>query len=252
MLRFYSARFPGVGLAFTTVRQGNLALHVGDDAGAVTARRRALEAAIDLGGQRFWYMDQIHSTIILDAGADVLPAPTPSGDPTADGLISTTGAGALAVMVADCLPVLLVAATPTGTATAVAHAGRRGLLDGILPDAVARLRAAGGTEIHAWIGPSICGSCYEVPEQMAREAEEQLPGIMTETRSGTPALDLPAAAANQLRALAVTVELSGICTLEDERFYSYRRDNQTGRLAGLLWPLETQPTADDPARNPAP
>lgn len=246
MLRYYPARFPGVGVAFTTVDQGNLALHVGDDPAAVLVRRRELESSLGLGAQRFWYMDQIHSTIILDAGSAVLPASSPSGDPTADGLISVSGDGALAVMVADCLPVLFIAATPAGTATAVAHAGRRGLLDGILPDAVERLRAAGGSDIHAWIGPSICGSCYEVPPDMAAEAESQIAGISTTTRAGTPALDLPAAAAAQMRALGVSVEASGICTLEDERFYSYRRDNSTGRLAGLLWPVD-----HDKARNAA-
>lgn len=246
MLRYYPARFPGVGVGFTTVDQGNLALHVGDDPVAVTARRRALEDSLGLSDQRFWYMDQIHSTIITTAGADVRTADTPSGDPTADGLISPHGDAALAVMVADCLPVLFVAATATGTATAVAHAGRRGLLDGILPDAIERLRIAGGTEIHAWIGPSICGACYEVPAQMAAEAERQLPGISTHTRTGTPALDLPAAATAQMLALGVVVQRSDICTLEDERFYSYRRDARTGRLAGLLWPLD-----QDKARNPA-
>ncbi|GAA4369893.1 polyphenol oxidase family protein [Paeniglutamicibacter cryotolerans] len=246
MLRYYPARFPGVGVAFTTVDQGNLALHVGDDPEAVLMRRRELEASLGLDAQRFWYMDQIHSTIILDAGADVLTASTASGHPTADGLISPCGDGALAVMVADCLPVLFIASTASGTATAVAHAGRRGLLDGILPDAVERLRAAGGTDVHAWIGPSICGACYEVPRDMSAEAELQLPGITTSTRTGTPALNLPAAAAAQLRALGVRVEESGICTLEDKRFYSYRRDNSTGRLAGLLWPVD-----QDKARNAA-
>ena len=98
-----------------------------------------------------------------------------------------------------------------------------------------RLRAAGARQIEAWIGPAICGACYEVPDAMAAAASAQRPGIGSRTRRGTTALDLPHAAATELRNLGVAVTESGICTLENEDYFSYRRDPGTGRLAGLVW-----------------
>ncbi|GAA3696431.1 peptidoglycan editing factor PgeF [Zhihengliuella alba] len=244
-------------VAFTTVEEGNLALHVADDGPAVHRRRAAVASALRV--DRVHYMDQVHSADV------VVPARgTPPADraPTADALVTDDDGAALAVMVADCVPVVLVGvpagtgsgrtapgAGRSGTVRAVAHAGRRGLLAGILPATVARMRTLeADLEITAWIGPAICGSCYEVPEEMAQQAEAEQPGIRAATAWGTPSLDLPGAAAVQLRAAGAAVVPSGICTLEDPRFYSYRRDNGCGRFAGLAW---MGAAADaDPAHTP--
>jgi copper oxidase (laccase) domain-containing protein len=115
-------------------------------------------------------------------------------------------------------------------------------LDGILSNTVRGLRSAGATEIEAWIGPAICASCYEVPQSMAEESEVLRPGIGCTTRWSSPGLDLPGAARQELVSLGVQVTESGICTLEDESYFSYRRDPETGRLAGLIWAEPDCPT----------
>ena len=217
-------------VGFTDVSAGNLALHVGDNREDVLRRRAALEAALGVTPGSLRFMNQVHSATVVDApeaGAEA---------PTADGLVSPDGTAPLAVMVADCVPVLLAGRKPSGTpVTAAVHAGRRGLLDGILPAAVERMRAAGGQDIRAWIGPCVCGLCYEVPAEMAAAAAAVLPASAAQTRAGTPALDLPAGAEEQLRAAGIDVERIDGCTLENGELFSHRRDPATGRLAGVIW-----------------
>lgn len=231
MLRYQSMLAPSVHIAFTSVAEGNLAVHIPDDRDAVLLRRRDLEQDLGLGPKRFSYMDQIHSATVLEVAGGT----GGTGIPTCDALFCRDAASPLAVMVADCVPVVFVGTGGHGALSAVAHAGRRGLLDGILGATAERLREAGARELEAWIGPAICGTCYEVPEAMAAEACGQRPGIGSRTRRGTAALDLPHAAATELRDLGVSVTESGICTLENEDYFSYRRDPGTGRLAGLVW-----------------
>src|SRR3954462_4433897 len=95
--------------------------------------------------------------------------------------------------------------------------------------------AAGGTGLQAWIGPSICGRCYEVPAAMQAEACSRLPALAAETSWGTPALDLAAGAAAELGQLDVRVHRAPGCTREDAGLFSYRRDPGCGRFAGLIW-----------------
>ena len=97
------------------------------------------------------------------------------------------------------------------------------------------MRASGATVIRAWLGPSVCGSCYEVPAELRDEVAAVLPATWSTTSWGTPALDLPAGAAGQLDALGVPIEYRGPCTLENESLFSYRRDSRSGRFAGLVW-----------------
>lgn len=238
LLNYVPAGLPGLRVAFTSGAEGNLALHVGDDPVRVASARTRLEAGLGLDPGAFRYMDQVHSATVHDVPAG--PARPGAPVPVADALVSADASTALAVMVADCLPVVLAGPTASGAATAVAHAGRRGLLDGVLQATVDRLRSAGAGPLQAWIGPAICGRCYEVPAAMAEEAERLMPGIAGTTSWGTPALDLPAAAAALLAGLGVAVEASGVCTREDHAYYSYRRDPKTGRFAGLVW---TDPAA---------
>ena len=227
---------------------GNVGMHVADDPSLVRERRQSL--AQRLGRDVVW-MDQTHSTRVelLRVGGDELvnvdseaalehPAPGEWGPVDADGVVidarGCQGAPALAVQTADCLPVVFSAAS--GQIVAAVHAGRRGLLGGILARAVERIRSLADGPIDALIGPAICGSCYEVPAGMAEESEALMPGIRTLTSWGTSALDLPHAAASSLEALGVHVDIDARCTREDPSLFSYRRDSSCGRQALIIVP----------------
>ena len=234
---------PGVSVAFTDTNAGNLALHVGDDAGAVLRRRAQLEHAAGVAPRRFQYMNQVHSNevslvsesgAVSEAGAVAESGAVAPQAPTADALVSL-GGPPLAVMVADCIPLVLVGAAATGAVLAAVHAGRPGLFSGVIPAAVEQMRASGATDIRAWLGPSVCGNCYEVPAELRDEVAALLPATWSTTTWGTPALDLPGGAASQLDALGVPIEYRGPCTLENESLFSYRRDSRSGRFAGLVW-----------------
>jgi len=232
---------PGVWVAFTDAGAGNLALHVGDEPAAVRRRRAELEQAAGLGGRSFRYMNQVHGNDVATinagtttAGAATLPAAEVQAAPTADAMVSLTEP--LAVMVADCVPVVLVGDGPSGAPVlGVVHAGRPGVATGILPAAVARLRELGAGRIGAWVGPSICGRCYEVPDGLRSDVAAAVPATWTTTSTGTPGLDLPAGVRSQLEAADVAIEYAGGCTLEDDTLFSYRRNRNTGRFAGLVW-----------------
>jgi len=214
---------------FTTRRNGaslapfeslNLAQHVGDDAESVATNRQLL--AKITGPVQF--MNQVH-------GDEVVEVKTLGDDPTADALITTVPGIALAVMVADCIPLLL---SSSGVVGAV-HVGRRGLMNSVAIKAVEAMRALGAGQIHAQLGASICGRCYEVPQEMADEVTVKHPAASSLTNNLTPALDLPRALIADLVAIGVTYEASPICTLENNEYFSYRRHNITGRNAGVVW-----------------
>ena len=214
---------------FTTRRNGaslapfeslNLAQHVGDDAESVATNRQLL--AKITGPVQF--MNQVH-------GDEVVEVKTLGDDPTADALITTVPGIALAVMVADCIPLLL---SSSGVVGAV-HVGRRGLMNSVAIKAVEAMRALGAGQIHAQLGASICGRCYEVPQEMADEVTVKHPAASSLTNNLTPALDLPRALIADLVASGVTYEASPICTLENNEYFSYRRHNITGRNAGVVW-----------------
>lgn len=217
----------GVRGGFTTRATGNLADYVGDDPAHVAARREAVQA--ELGAQRLVFARQVHGThiaVVEDSDEDI-------GE--ADGLVATTPGVAVGVLVADCLPVLL--ADPGAGVVAAAHAGRRGLATGILANTVAEMVALGARpgRCVAVIGPAICGGCYEVPAAMRDEVAAIVPGTCASTRTGRPALDLVSGAVEQLADAGVgTIRRTEICTLEDDRYFSYRRDGQTGRFAGIV------------------
>lgn len=234
-------RGSAVHVAWTSVDAGSLAFHVLDsDAPAaradVAAARRALEAEMGVTPGSTVYLDQVHSTDVVWAEGRGWEHDAPE---TADAAVSRDGTRPLAVMVADCLPVVLMDER-TG-ATAVAHAGRRGLLGGVLENTHARLLSLRPAEdreapgIRAWIGPGVCGNCYEVPPQMCADAAERIPVVASRTSWGTPALDLPAGAEAVLASLGAAVERVRACTLEDDRLFSHRRAPGRGRFAGLVW-----------------
>ena len=229
---------PGVWVAFTDAAAGNLALHVGDNPAEVGRRRRTIEAALGLAGRPFQYMNQVHGNDVAGIGAATAAADSgapAAGGPTADAMVSF--GEPLAVMVADCVPIVLVGdrAGGHGPVLAVVHAGRPGVASGVVPAAVARMHELGAAGLGAWIGPSVCGRCYEVPGDMRDHVAARVPAARCTTSRGTPGLDLPAAVRSQLQDAGVRVEYSGGCTLEDENLFSYRRDPNTGRFAGLVW-----------------
>jgi polyphenol oxidase len=152
----------------------------------------------------------------------------------ADALVTTDRKLGLAVRIADCLPVLL--ADPAVGVVAAAHAGRVGLLAGVLVSATEQMRRVGATNLHAWIGPHICGDCYEVPAQLQQDYLDQFPTAAAITTWGTPSLDLGAAAAAQLAELGCTVTRVDPCTRTSTSLHSYRRDGATaGRQAAVVW-----------------
>ena len=194
----------------------NLALHVGDDPAVVNSNRAKIGAA--------QFMNQVHGDHI-----EVIDAISPD-IPTCDGLITKTPNLSLAVMVADCIPLLLVSKEVVGAI----HVGRAGLVNRIALKAIQMMRSLGAIKIHAVLGPSICGSCYEVPFQMQQDVIADHPRAFATTRKGTPGLDLPKALIADLVAAGVTYEASTMCTFEDQRYFSHRRQNPTGRFAGVV------------------
>ncbi|WP_411376162.1 peptidoglycan editing factor PgeF [Arthrobacter sp. MPF02] len=217
---------PGVSAAFTDTGAGNLALHVGDDPAQVQLRRAELERQMGVAPSGLRFMNQVHGTTVAVMDKD-------STAPEADSMVSR--GLPLAVMVADCIPVLLAGSSAEGPVLAAVHAGRPGVANGVIPATVDRMRSLGASQISAWLGPSICGNCYEVPAALQDEVAAAVPAARSTTSWGTPGLDLPAGARSQLHQAGVDVAYSGECTLETESLFSYRRNRNTGRFVGVVW-----------------
>lgn len=214
----------------------NLGMHVGDDAAAVYANRALVAAS--LPGAPAW-ISQVHGVDVVDA-ASVGP-----GQPVrvADASFATQTGVVCAVMTADCLPVLF--ADLDGKVVGAAHAGWRGLADGVLARTVATMRANGAGEITAWLGPAIGKQRFEVGmdvmERFMADAVEpanvQAAFAAFPGRPGKYLADMNALA-RLLLAQDGVVDVAGgnYCTASDAgRFYSYRRDGITGRLASMIW-----------------
>jgi purine-nucleoside/S-methyl-5'-thioadenosine phosphorylase / adenosine deaminase len=205
----------------------NLATRVGDDAAAVEQNRNALRR--HLPADPFW-LEQVHGTDVIE----VEPASPPV---RADGAVTSTPGRVCAVLTADCLPVLL--ATRAGGVVGIAHAGWRGLASGIIEATVARMDVP-GEEVVAWIGPGISQAAYEVGADVYELFVERDPDARLAFRPGAPGkyhADLYMLARRRLAAAGVTAVHGGrFCTYgEPDRFYSYRRDGVTGRMATLVW-----------------
>jgi YfiH family protein len=206
----------------------NLALHVSDDANAVAANRRRLRAGLALPAEPCW-LEQVHGTRVVDLDREAAGR--------ADGAVATRVGKVCAVMTADCLPVLFC--DRTGTRVGVAHAGWRGLLDGVLQAAVTALRVP-PAELIAWLGPAIGQAAYEVGAEVrdafvARSAQAE-PRFARNARGRWQA-DLYGLARDALAAAGVAaVHGGGFCTFtEAARFFSHRREAPCGRMATLIW-----------------
>ncbi|MEU6081977.1 peptidoglycan editing factor PgeF [Streptomyces sp. NPDC047108] len=227
----FTDRWGGVSAA--PYEQLNLGGAVGDDPGAVRANRELAAKELGLDPVGVIWMNQVH-------GRDVAVVDGPwrpdEKIPGVDAMVTTRRGLALAVLTADCTPVLL--ADPVAGVAAAAHAGRPGMVAGVVPATVEAMLALGAepSRITAVTGPAICGRCYEVPEGMRAEVAEAVPEAWSTTSWGTPAVDVTAGVVAQLARFGVEMcEKSHICTLESPDYFSYRRDRTTGRLAGYVW-----------------
>jgi YfiH family protein len=226
------------GVSAVPYEELNLGGAVGDDPDAVLANRVVAAKSLGLAPDRVVWMNQVH-------GKDVARVDGPWGDgavPEVDALVTTRRGLALAVLTADCTPVLL--ADPVASVVGAAHAGRPGMVAGVVPAVVEAMRDLGAApeRIIARTGPAVCGRCYEVPERMRSEVAAVEPAAWSQTSWGTPAVDVTAGVHAQLEALGVRDRRkSAVCTLESRDHYSYRRDRTTGRLAGYVW-LEDRET----------
>lgn len=228
---------PGVGAAVST-RQGpgvsagpygrfNLGLRSGDDPAAVAANRAALAPALHLPGEPLW-LRQVH-------GVDVAEGSQDPDEPTADAAVARGPGKVLAILTADCLPVLFASAD--GGSIGAAHAGWRGLAAGVLENTVAAMAADG---VRAWLGPAIGAASYEVGEEVRAafvDVDASAAGAFVATRPGHWTCDLYALARLRLAAAGVMdVSGGGFDTFSDPRLYSYRRDGAvSGRFASLIW-----------------
>lgn len=205
----------------------NLAEHVGDDAAAVKENREALEGRV---AAPIVWMEQVHGSDV--AVVTDLSTQTFEG---VDGLVTAQSQIGLGVLVADCVPVLL--ADPDAGVVAAAHVGRRGLVAGTAVRTVEAMTQLGAApdRTNVWLGPSICGRCYEVPWKMRADVEAAAPGSATGTSRGKPSVDLRAGLRRQLLGAGVgAVRDVGPCTAESTDHFSYRRDGVTGRSAGVI------------------
>ncbi len=205
----------------------NLGGKVGDDPSTVEANRQTLAEAIGVDRDHLLFMDQCH-------GAEVAVVEGPQGGvvPQVDALVTTTPGLALVTLAADCTPILLW--DKESDVIAAVHSGRPGLIAGIVAATMAVMRDLGAAQIRAVVGPSVCGRCYEVPEQMSEDAAEVAPSSRARSWTGTPAIDIASGVVDQLVSAGAEVSWVAGCTRENSALYSYRRDGRTGRSAGVI------------------
>lgn len=237
--------------AFTTVHGGvsqspwgafNLGLHTGEVRGRVLENRKLLERRI---GSPVVFGTQVHGTNVGQAPSlESLQGAQNSDGPTrecgeVDAIVVSRSTTAAAVLVADCVPILIT--DPLAGVGAAVHAGRAGLVSGVLEAALQAMVRVGAdlSRTRAAVGPAACGQCYEVPLSMQAEVVARIPQTHSRTRSGTPSLDLPAGVVSVLLDHGVNdVQRVQICTIEDSNYYSYRRagglSGRAGRFAAVL------------------
>jgi YfiH family protein len=205
----------------------NLGARTDDDPAAVSTNRARLQQCLP---QPPRWLAQVHGATVVDA--DAL-----TETPQADASVACRPGTVCAILIADCLPVLLT--DRAGSCVGAAHAGWRGLAGGVIANTVARMPAA-PADLIAWIGPGIGPAAFEVGDDVLHAFCSDAPerkAAFTPLHPGKWLCDLPALARAALRRAGVTKVYGGdLCTWSDaERFYSYRRDMVTGRMAALIW-----------------
>ncbi len=228
--------------AFTTLRgpagasiapfdSFNLGMHCGDDAAAVMRNRDALVEHLGLPSRPRW-LRQVHGTAVVSCDNEAC-----ADEPEADAAVTTKPGIVLATLTADCLPVLFC--SEDGGVIGAAHAGWRGLSAGVLENTIASMRTP-PEKILAWLGPAAGPQSYEVGDEVRTafvDIDPHAASAFAATRRGHSLCDLYALARLRLANVGVTAVFGGDqCTISDpRRFYSYRRDGQTGRMASLIW-----------------
>ena len=190
-------------------------------------------AAVSVGGipENLRRVKQVHGNSVRVLTRGETRDDDAEARPDGDAVVSNVPGLVLAVLVADCVPVLL---SGTGGVVAAVHAGRPGLVAGVVPRTLDVMRDLGAGEVDAVVGPSVCGRCYEVPEGMRDVAAAVQPVSATVSWTGTPAIDVAAGVVAQLRDAGVEVRWVPGCSRERDDLYSYRRDGRTGRFAGVV------------------
>ena len=221
----------GPGISSPPFERFNLGRHSGDGADAVESNRSALQQVLGLPSAPRW-LRQVHGTSVAQLG------PLAGTDePQADAAVSRIPGTVLAILTADCLPVLFCA--DDGSEIGAAHAGWRGLAAGVLEATLTQLETP-PNRVLAWLGPCIGADSYEVGNEV-RDAfvdrSSTAAACFHATRPGHWNCDLAGLAAQRLRQAGVErVHGGGFDTLADARFYSYRRDGaRSGRFASLVW-----------------
>lgn len=212
----------------------NLGDHVGDEPGHVMENRMRLADACGLPVSAFGWLNQVHGTQVIS-----LPAESVTAIPEADASFTQASGTACAILTADCLPVILC--DHSGAIVAAAHAGWRSLCNGVLENLVARM-AVPGSRLMAWFGPAIGPTAFEVGPEVRAAFIAQNPQASaafseSSTREGHHMADIYRLARQRLEALGIKDIYGGdLCTVFDsQRFYSYRRDGQAGRMATIIW-----------------
>ncbi len=230
----FTDRFGGVSAApFDALNLGRLGV---DDSTAIQTNIERVQAAI--GASQAVLTGQVHGRDVLVVDQAYLDARSQlqviDAWPEADAIVTTLADVALYIRTADCLPVLL--ADRAHGVIGAAHAGRVGLLAGVLEACVAAMVDLGATDLVAWIGPHICASCYEVPDDMADEFRHTHRGLVSQTSWGTASLDLGGHAERLLADLSVTVQREDPCTRTTPSLWSHRAQGESaGRQAGVIW-----------------
>ena len=205
----------------------NLGGHVGDSPQAVRANRAAVAAAVGVQADHLVFMHQVHGDAVVQ-----VDGPWSGPPPQCDAMVTTRRDLALAVLVADCVPVLLAA--PAEGVIGVAHAGRAGMVAGVAERLGAAMRDLGARTILGRLGPSVCARCYPVGQQLCDDVAAVRPVSRSVSWHGEPALDVSAGVLEQLWPLCWDVEQVPGCTVERDDLFSYRRDGKTGRFAGVV------------------
>lgn len=221
----------GPGRSASPYERCNLGLRSGDEPATVEANRTELAEALALPASPHW-LQQVHGTEVAR-----IDGPAAAAEPKADAAITRVAGEPLAILTADCLPILLC--DEAGTTIGAAHAGWRGLLAGVIERTVAAMDVSPAHTL-AWLGPCIGADSYEVGEEVRTafvERDAAAAAAFVPTRPGHWHCDLAALARQRLAALGVDrVYGGGFDTFRDARFYSYRRDGaRSGRFASLVW-----------------
>lgn len=204
----------------------NLALHVGDNPGVVKKNREILASQLNVSPSSLYFMNQVHGNDVA-----IITESTSSDEvPTVDALFTTVPGKYLVTLIADCIPLLL----RSNAAVAAVHVGRKGLVRGVFEKSLEvfidhKIRSE---EITAELGPSICGRCYEVDSEMLSDVTTQIPAAAEKTSHSC--LNIESGLISKLEAAGIQWKSSGLCTLHDPGYFSYRRDGVTGRQAGVI------------------